>query len=85
MPQDWQDAILVPVSKKDNLHCCDNRRGIASLDVVGKMLGKSVQNCLQKLAEKVLPESQCGLRSLMAYAKVAPTLFNVCAFIVAER
>ena len=42
--KDWQDAILVPVPKKGNLHCCDNWRGIALLDVVGKMLGRIVQN-----------------------------------------
>ena len=24
VPQDWRDAILVPVPKKGNLHCCDN-------------------------------------------------------------
>ena len=45
-----------------NLHCCDNWRGIALLDVVGKMLGRIVQNHLQKLGEEVLPESRCGFR-----------------------
>jgi len=62
VPQAWRDAILVPVPKKGNLRCCDNWRGIALLDVVGKMLGRIVQNRLQKLGEKVLPESQCGFR-----------------------
>ena len=59
LSQDWQDAILV---KKGNLHCCDNWRGIALLDVVGKLVGRIVQNHLQKLAEQVLLESQCGFR-----------------------
>ena len=62
VPQDWQDAILNPVPKKGNLHCCDNWRGIALLDVVGKMLGRIVQDRLQKLADKVLTKSQCGFR-----------------------
>ena len=60
VPQDWQDAILVPVPKKGNLHCCDNWRGIALLDVVGKLVGRVIQNHLQRVAECVLPESQCG-------------------------
>jgi len=61
--QDWRDAIIVPVLKKSSLHCCDNWRGIiALLDVVGKLLGSIVLNHLQKLGEKVLPESQCGFR-----------------------
>ena len=62
VPHDWRDAILIPIPKKDDLYCCDNWRGISLLDVVGKLLGKVVQNCLQKVAEKVLPESQCGFR-----------------------
>ena len=49
-----------PVPKKSNLHCCDNWRGIALLDVVGKLVGRVIQNRLQQLAECVLPESQCG-------------------------
>ena len=59
---DWWDAILLPVPKKGNLYCCDNCRGISLLDVVGKLLGKIMQSYLQKLAEKVLPESQCWLQ-----------------------
>ena len=62
VPQDWRDAILVPVPKKGNLHCCDNWRGIALLDVVGKLVGRVIQNRLQQFAERVLPESQCGFR-----------------------
>jgi len=62
VPQDWQDAILVPVPKIGNLHCCDNQRGIDLLDVVGKMLGGTVQgrSCtdmifvVQQLAEKAI-------------------------------
>ena len=27
VPQDWEDAILVPVPKRGNLHCRDNWRG----------------------------------------------------------
>ena len=33
---------------------------IALLDVVGKLVGRIVQDCLQGLAEVELPESQCG-------------------------
>ena len=56
------DAIIVPIPKKGNLHCCDNWRGIALLDVVGKVVARIVQNRVQVLAERELPESQCGFR-----------------------
>ena len=62
VPQEWGNAILIPIPKKENLHLCDNWRGIALLDVVGKLVGRIVQDCLQKLAEVELPESQCGFR-----------------------
>ena len=60
VPQEWTDAILVPIPKKGNLHCCDNWKGIALLDVVGKLVARIVQGQLQALAELVLPESQRG-------------------------
>ena len=56
------DEILVPIQKKGNLHSCDNWRGIALLDVVGKLVARIVQSRLQIVAEQELPESQCGFR-----------------------
>lgn len=62
VPQEWVDAILVPIPKKGNLTLCDNWRGIALLDVVGKLVARIVQNRLQIVSERELPESQCGFR-----------------------
>ena len=31
VPQEWENAILIPIPKKGNLHVCDNWRGIYSL------------------------------------------------------
>ncbi|XP_065197221.1 uncharacterized protein LOC135828726 [Sycon ciliatum] len=62
VPQEWKDAVLVPIPKKGDLSKCDNWRGIALLDVVGKLLARVIQDRLQPLAEAHLPESQCGFR-----------------------
>ncbi|XP_065195778.1 uncharacterized protein LOC135827179 [Sycon ciliatum] len=62
VPQAWKDAELVPIPKKGDLSLCDNWRGIALLDVVGKVVGRLIQNRLQSVAERELPESQCGFR-----------------------
>lgn len=62
VPQAWKDAELVPIPKKGDLSQCDNWRGIALLEVVGKIVGRLIQNRLQEFAEEVLPESQCGFR-----------------------
>ena len=42
VPQEWADAILIPIPKKGNLHCCDNWRGIALLDQVGELAARIV-------------------------------------------
>ena len=60
--QDWKDAEIVPIPKKGDLRICDNWRGISLLDVVGKLFGHILQDRLQLIAERVLPESQCGFR-----------------------
>ncbi len=62
VPQDWIDSVLVPIPKKGDLSICDNWRGIALLDVVGKAVARVLQTRLQQVAEAVLPDSQCGFR-----------------------
>ena len=62
VPKEWADAVLVPIPKKGDLGQCDNWRGVALLDVVGKVVAKVLQDRLQQLAEEELPESQCGFR-----------------------
>ena len=62
VPQEWKDALIVPI-KKGDLSLCDNWRGISLLDVGGKMFAKIIQQRLQTVVEEVLPDSQCGFRS----------------------
>ena len=47
VPQEWCDAQLVPIPKKGDLTKGDNWRGIALLDVAGKVCGRVVQDRLQ--------------------------------------
>ena len=58
--QDWRNAEIVPITKKGNF--TDNWRGISLSDVVGKVMARVLPACLQVLAERVLPESQCGFK-----------------------
>ena len=59
---DWQDMQIVSIPKKGDLQLCDNWRGISLLDVVGKIFTRIMQERLQTIADRVLPESHCGLR-----------------------
>lgn len=60
--EDWRDAEVVSIPKKGNLKLCDNWQGISLFDVVGKVLARILQERLQIVAEKVLPELQRGFR-----------------------
>ena len=60
--RDWKDAVIIPIPKKGDLKCCDNWRGISLLDVVGKLFARILKERLEKIADRVLPESQCGFR-----------------------
>ena len=56
VPKEWADTILVPIPKEGDITKCDNWRGIALLDVVGKVAAGVVQGRLQDVTEEVLPE-----------------------------
>ena len=56
------NAVLVPIPKKGDLSLCDNWRGKALLDVVGKLVARLIADRLQVVAEMTLPDSQCGFR-----------------------
>ena len=62
VPKEWVYAILICISKKGNLRSCNNWNGISLLEIMGKLVARIIQGRFQKLAERELPESQCGFR-----------------------
>ena len=44
--KDWQDTVVVPIPKRGDLKQCDYWCGINLLDVVGNVLGRTVQGRL---------------------------------------
>jgi len=64
VPQDMRDANIITLYKnKGDSSNCNNYRGISLLSIVGKAFARVVLNRLQKLAERVYPEAQCGFRA----------------------
>ena len=64
VPQDMRDAKIVTLYKnKGERSDCNNYRGISLLSIVGKVYARVLLARLQKLAERVYPESQCGFRA----------------------
>ena len=64
VPQDMKNANIVTLYKnKGERGDCNNYRGISLLSIVGKLFARIVLQRLQKLADRVYPESQCGFRA----------------------
>ena len=43
VPDEWRDALLVPIPNKEDLMVCANWHGISLLDVMGKLFAKVIQ------------------------------------------
>ena len=62
-PQDWKDAVIVTLYKKNDASDCDNYRGLSLLSVPGKVYTMLLMEPLQRCMENAVAESQCGFRS----------------------
>ena len=64
VPQDMRDANIVTLYKnKGDRSDCNTYRGISLPSVVGKVFARVALTKLQILAERTLPDSQCGFRT----------------------
>ena len=62
VPQDWRDAVVIPLFKKGDRKVCDNYRPISLLSVAGKVLIMILEKRMRELIEPQLAEGQCGFR-----------------------
>ena len=64
VPQDMRDSKIITLYKnKGERNDCNNYRGISLLSIVGKVFDRDILIRLQKQAERIYPESQCGFRA----------------------
>ena len=64
VPRDMRDSKIITLCKnKGERNDCNNYRGISLLIIVGKVFARVILIRLQKLAERIYPESQCGFRA----------------------
>ena len=64
VPQDRRDSNLNTIYKnKGERNDYNNYRGISLRSIVGKVFARVLVMRLQKLAERIYPESQCGFRA----------------------
>ena len=64
VPQDTRDSKIITIYKnKGERNDCNNYRGISPRSIVGRVFARVILIRLQKLAERIYPESQCGFRA----------------------
>ena len=64
VPEDWQNACVVPLYKgKGKKDECKNYRGISLLSVVGKVYGRILINRVSELTDSKMGEEQGGFRT----------------------
>jgi hypothetical protein len=62
VPKDWRKALIVPLFKKGDPTNIDNYRGIGMLSLPGKVFAMVFKHRLQRWAEGLLLEGQCGFQ-----------------------
>ena len=64
VPQDMHVAKTIVLYKNKGARSdCNNRRRISLLGIAGKVFARVILLRIHKLAERVYPDSQCGIRS----------------------
>ena len=59
-----RDSTIIIIYKiKGERNDCNNYRGISLRSIVGKVFARVILIRLQKLSERIYPESQCGFRA----------------------
>ncbi|KAJ4434340.1 hypothetical protein ANN_22899 [Periplaneta americana] len=61
-PEEWQEAIIIPIFKKGDRRDCGNYRGISLLNTGYKIYSKIITNRLAVITENILLEEQHGFR-----------------------
>ena len=57
-PQEWREAIMIPIYKKECRTECSNYRGISLFVVVGKIYARIVSDRLKGLTNAVVMDLQ---------------------------
>ena len=60
VPQDWERAVFIPISKKGNAKECSNYHTIALISHARKVMLTILQDRLQQYVNRELPDVQAG-------------------------
>ena len=62
-PEDWKNAVIVPVYKKGSRLDCSNYRGISLMSIVGKVFARVLNERVKEVTGDKVMDEQGGFRS----------------------
>lgn len=62
IPKEWSSGLICPILKKGDKSECKNYRGIMLLDIAYKILSTVIFGKINRYAEQILEDQQCGFR-----------------------
>lgn len=60
IPDEWKEALIVPIFKKGDKHDCNNYRGISLLSTSYKVLSKIILKRIETYTDSLIEEHQSG-------------------------
>lgn len=60
IPDEWKEALIVPIFKKGDKHNCNNYRGISLLSTSYKVLSKIILKRIETYTDSLIEEHQSG-------------------------
>jgi hypothetical protein len=58
IPEDWEEGLIIKISKKGDLSNCNNRREVTLLSIPSKILTRIILNRIQNTVEQYLQKEQ---------------------------
>jgi hypothetical protein len=62
IPEEWEEGLIIKITKKGDLANCNNWRGITLLNIASKILTRVILNRIHDTAEQHLRKEQGGFR-----------------------
>ena len=75
----WTQSLVITLSKKGNMHQCQNYRTISLISHLSKVMLKIILNRLKPQAEKIIADEQAGFRAGRSSTEQILNLRILCA------
>lgn len=76
IPEDWKEALVITIFKKDVKYICNNYRGHSLLNSCYKICVQILENIIKNIVDIFLLESQYGFRKGKSCSHCVSTIMS---------